>query len=289
MRADFQTFIGNNGSTIRAVTLTGGEDRLGITVGLERYYEEYQGGRPVEDLARRLDEEYQAARMSQDMAFSALGKWRRYESVKDGIIYRLVNYERNGELFCQAPFVQVCDLAVVFWLTAKTGETSWFTAMIGNECARKWGLDARELYGLAAENTPRLFPARIQGLKRVLEEISGERLGKECKEAPMEEPFSALAVEPPYVISNQAWNYGAATVLYRGVLKKLSDQVGRDLLLLPSSIHEFLALPWAPELSMKKLGEIVSHVNWTAVSKEEVLSDRVYRYRREKDRIEEAF
>ena len=289
MGADFQTLIENNGTAIRAVTLMGREDRSEITISLESYYEEYQSGRPEEDLAGRLDEEYQAARRNQDKVFSVLEEWRGYESVKDRIIYRLVNYERNGELFRQTPFVRVCDLAAVFWLTAEAGETSWFTAMIGNACARKWGLDARELYGLAAENTPRLFPARIQSLKRALEEISGKRLRKKCKEASMEEAFSALAVEPPYVISNQAWNYGAATVLYRGVLKKLSDQVGRDLFLLPSSINEFLALPRDPELSVERLGDIVNYVNRTEVSKREVLSDQVYRYRREKDQIEEAF
>ena len=211
------------------------------------------------------------------------------ESARDRIVYRLVNYERNKEWLCQAPFIRMCDLAVVFCLAGKADGVGRLTAMIRNEWAGKWGLDLKELYDLAAGNTPRLFPARIKSMREVMEGIAREHLGEEYKEEFMEELFSAPVVSPLYVISNEAGNWGGATVLYRGVLKGFSDQVGKDLILLPSSVHEFLIIPWEERLDVWELRDLVIHVNQSEVSEEDILSDQVYRYRRETDRIEQVF
>ena len=243
----------------------------------------------AEELARRLVEEYRAGRRAQSAVYSVFGGRGGYESVKDRIIYRLVSYERNRELLCQAPFVRVCDLAAVFCLAVKVEEAGWCSAVIGNEQVQEWGADVGELCGLAAENTPRLFPARIKSMREVMEGIAREHLGEEYREEFMEELFSSPVVSPLYVISNETGNWGAAAVLYRGVLKGFSDQVERDLILLPSSVHEFLVIPWEAELDMNELRDMVIHVNWAEVPEEDVLSDQVYRYRRETDRIEEAF
>ena len=292
LRVSRQNFTGNNGIVRRGLELSGGEEPVGIRVSLESCYEDYRNGGSVRELAVRVLKEYQAGRMVMDMAESMpgmAGGEGGCESVRDRIVYRLVSYERNKEWLCQTPFIRVCDLAVVFCLAGKTDGVGRLTAMIGNEWAGKWGLGLKELYDLAAENTPRLFPARIKSMREVMEGIAKERLGEEYQEEFMEELFSAPVVSPLYVISNEAGNWGAATVLYRGVLKRFSDQVGKDLILLPSSVHEFLIIPWEERLDMGELRDMVIHVNQSEVPEEEILSDQVYRYRRETDRIEQVF
>lgn len=292
LRVSRQNFTGNNGSVRRGLELSGGEEPVGIQVSLESCYEDYRNGGSVRELAVRVLKEYQAGRMVMDMAESMAGMAGGEggcESVRDRIVYRLVSYERNKEWLCQTPFIRVCDLAVVFCLAGKEDGIGRLTAMIGNEWAGKWGLGLKELYGLAAENTPRLFPARIKSMREVMEGIAREHLGEAYREEVVEELFSAPVVSPLYVISNEAGNWGAATVLYQGVLKGFSDQVGKDLILLPSSVHEFLIIPWEERLDMGELRDLVIHVNQSEVSEEEILSDQVYRYRRETDRIEEVF
>lgn len=284
-----QNFVGNNGSVRRVVVLAGSEDPFGIMVSLEKYYEEYRSGGLAEELARRLVEEYRAGRRAQSAVYSVFGGRGGYESVKDRIIYRLVSYERNRELLCQAPFVRVCDLAAVFCLAVKVEEAGWCSAVIGNEQVQEWGADVRELCGLAAENTPRLFPVQIESMGEVMKRIAGEHMGEDAGEEILGDLFSAPAVSPLYVMSNQTGHYGAAVILYRGVLKGFSDQVGSDLVLLPSSVHEVLAIPWEERLDLNELRDMVIHVNRAEVSEEDVLSDQVYRYRRETDRIEEVF
>lgn len=77
-------------------------------------------------------------------------------------------------------------------------------------------------------------------------------------------------------------------MLYEGELRKASDQLGGDLVILPSSIHEVLLAPWISKTDSRAMKEIVRRVNETEVPDEEQLSDHVYWYIRSEDRIEIA-
>lgn len=55
--------------------------------------------------------------------------------------------------------------------------------------------------------------------------------------------------------------------------------------MLPSSVHEVLIVPDNGEMEPKMLGEMVREVNKNEVERQEVLSDRVYSYDKEKHQI----
>ena len=55
--------------------------------------------------------------------------------------------------------------------------------------------------------------------------------------------------------------------------------------MLPSSVHEVLIVPDNGEMEPKMLGEMVREVNKNEVERQEVLSDRVYSYDKEKHKI----
>ena len=46
-----------------------------------------------------------------------------------------------------------------------------------------------------------------------------------------------------YVLTNKQAVHGAAVMLYEGELRKVSDRLGGDLAILPSSLHEVLLRP----------------------------------------------
>ena len=101
----------------------------------------------------------------------------------------------------------------------------------------------------------------------------------------LDELFSAPQTCPMYVMSNSVGIYGAAVVLYDGELRRLASALGRDLIILPSSVHEVLVIPYNEELVIRDLREMVRHVNESEVPEEEVLSDNVYRYNRDTDMV----
>ena len=77
---------------------------------------------------------------------------------------------------------------------------------------------------------------------------------------------------------------GAASMLFENELHELAENLGSDLYILPSSVHEVLAVSAASE-SPEELAEMVVQVNKEEVSLDERLSNQVYHYDRELRRV----
>ena len=73
--------------------------------------------------------------------------------------------------------------------------------------------------------------------------------------------------------------------MYPGVLREFAAKQERDLIILPSSVHEVILLPVQKEFDRDTLKQMVTDVNATQVDAQEVLSDGVYLYLRESDEV----
>lgn len=82
---------------------------------------------------------------------------------------------------------------------------------------------------------------------------------------------------PMYVITNDKGVNGATSILYKDELQKLSDKTNSDLYILPSSIHEVIAIP-ASMGEPNELAKMVKEVNFNEVQLDERLSNQVYHY-----------
>ena len=81
-----------------------------------------------------------------------------------------------------------------------------------------------------------------------------------------------------YVLTNMQRNYGAAVLLYPGLLEMIGEEWKENFYILPSSIHEVLLVPESKNPGLSELKEAVFSINRTEVTKEEFLSDTVYYY-----------
>ena len=90
---------------------------------------------------------------------------------------------------------------------------------------------------------------------------------------------------PMYVLSNQQKLFGAACMLYPGVLKEFAKKLQNDFFILPSSVHEIILVPAEKGTDKDTLREIVTDINRTQVAEDEVLADSVYYYNRDKEQI----
>ena len=146
-------------------------------------------------------------------------------------------------------------------------------------------MDVNTLYELAGINTPRLLPADIKSMAEVMKKIANEHMGSEWRDA----FFEGLSDEPKfmtqYVLTNCRGIKGAATVLYKGVLKTFADKIGNDLFILPSSVHEVILVPYEDSMNVAELGAIVKAINLSEVPDEDVLSDHVYLYSRKTEQV----
>lgn len=267
---------GNNGVGHTGMNITKNGEKVSPFIRLDDYYEFYmEGGVSVEVAAEEIYEAFTTAKAPGFGDISA-----EFEKVKDKIIYSLVDYGRNQETLKDVPYIPFCDLAVIFRLwVGNDGNGSW-SAMIRRDHMELWGVDTQTLYELAKANTPRLFPAEIKSMAQAMRELMGD--------GSWEGHMDELEDTPLYILSNRDGVKGAAAVLYEGVLETFAGQMGADLWILPSSIHEVLLMPCDESRDVEGLKEMVRFINQEEVPEEDILSNNVYRYSRGTGRVTAA-
>lgn len=265
----------NNGVMLRGITLMQDDSNISPTIYLNPYYDAYENGETtlgtvIEDVLDTY--ERNKVNRSIDMKFFLI-----YDIVKTRIIFKLVNTEKNHELLQDIPHIPFHDLSIVFQCLVSEERFGNASILIHNVHMQLWRVNARELYERALENTPRLQGYELTDMRSVLEEmkqLGGER-AEEIEEIEQEIPM--------YVLSNRTRIHGAACILYPDILKDFAYVVGKDLYVLPSSVHEVILLPADGTQDSGQLEEMVREINRTQVEEEEVLSDSVYYYRRKDD------
>lgn len=276
-----QEIEGSNKTVRTGVSIRENSASEAVVVYLDDYYECFrEGDMTIQEAAEEIYRETHIHKVS-ILQKTVL---ENFEEAKERIVYRLVDYGRNRELLKQIPYIPYCDLAVIFYLIVETDENGRMTALVRNQHMSIWKTDADTLYRLAADNTPRLLPPVLQSMADVMKGIA--RKQTEDKEEFMDN-FLRNAVRGPslYVLTNRDGTYGAAAVLYDGVLKRFAKEKESDLVILPSSQHEVLLMPCTEGTAPAKLQEMVREVNRTELSEEEVLSDSVYLYSRETNQV----
>lgn len=90
---------------------------------------------------------------------------------------------------------------------------------------------------------------------------------------------------PLLYVGNKEGHHGAGAIFNQGTWELICDVLGKDIYILPSSIHELIAVPADEDVEPKMLRALVEEVNGTELSEEEFLSNSVYIYRREERTI----
>ncbi len=119
----------------------------------------------------------------------------------------------------------------------------------------------------------------------VMKSIAQEQLGTDYREDFIDELMSSPDASPLYVLTNSSGICGACALLYPDQLKNFADMLESDLVILPSSIHEVLLVPYDDHISFDELAHMVSHINRAEVPVEDRLSDQVYLYSRALDQV----
>lgn len=90
---------------------------------------------------------------------------------------------------------------------------------------------------------------------------------------------------PMYVLTNNYKLHGAGTILYKNLLKKIAEVWECDICIIPSSVDEVILMPAYVTENYAEMCKIVRDINQTQLLPEEILSDKVYLFVREKGKI----
>jgi len=204
-------------------------------------------------------------------------------------LYKFIHRESNADLLKDIPFIKWNDLAVVFYYALEDERFGQASITIRNSHLAMWGIDKEILYENAKSNMLRLKPEEILPIKQLICEFldRNEKRGISRQEMNLPEDCDA-AIEADsmiYVLSNRDRVFGAAALLYAGALKKLTKRLNKNLIILPSSVHEVLLVPDDGVTKKDFFKNMVKEVNDSQVDPEERLSYNVYYYDRFSEEI----
>lgn len=259
----------NNGIIYKGLHIRAEQESVSPSIYLDDYYAYYLRGESLEAIIRRIREEYVWA---MEKVASYHINLSRFEYIKDRVIYRLVNYEKNKEILEDCPFIRLYDLAVTFRWVAHSDEIGVSTALITKQELELWNISLHELLLTAQNNTRRLFPPRIVDLNHLL-----QQMGKDISE------FEDSV--PMYVMTNEQQINGATVLIYDNVIQEFACQKNTSLYILPSSIHEIILIPAEEFGDPSGLRALVREANHSIVSLGDILSDSVYFYDLERKKI----
>ena len=174
---------------------------------------------------------------------------------------KIVNKNLCKEILANKVSRDFLDLAIYYYIEFEAYSIIK-SVLVTTELADWLGVTEENLYTAAINNIK--GDEVIQKLGNVLEMLgvdTEEKIGKE---------LSVL------VISNKNGINGAAQILNPDTMEQLSKKIG-SCYLIPSSIHEWLAVP-LDVVSYNQLNTTINEVNQTILKKEEILSDHCYFY-----------
>lgn len=267
-----QEIYKNNGLKLDGLTISNNRSNISPTIFINYYYENRNYFPDFDAICKDILLTYEHNKSSENINVDF---FTDYEQVKDRLAYRIVNYEKNKELLQTVPHIRYLDLAIVFYCLLKISEKGNATILIHSRHLKLWHITAAQLHEQTSETTPALLPYTFRSMSTVLSEIFND--GKLIH---LDVDQTASSFSPMYVLTNSEKLYGASCMLYPHLLEQISEKLNADLLILPSSIHEIIILPAINRAQSEELAELVTDINQTELTTDEVLSNHIYYYSR---------
>lgn len=199
------------------------------------------------------------------------------DSSKDKIYMTIINTEANRQMLEKVPHREVNDTSVIYRLMISSDERGIGSTVITDDLAKNLELSEEELFKIAAENTPKMFPPVVKPMSQVIFGILTEDGGMPKDVAEQVVDGMKGENEMMWIITNNKGVSGAVNMIFEKNLFELSKGLNDDLYILPSSIHEVIAVPSSLGDPVE-LAEMVQQVNMDVVDVSERLSNQVYHY-----------
>ena len=311
-----QNIIKNNNVRMRAISIVRNSDKATPNIYLRGYYNECKNGRTIKSISEEIFDIYMAG--SEGFISNIdLNDLNDFEKIKDKIFYKLINYDMNKEFLKNVPYIRFLDLAIVFFIMVSCGQDGQAIAGVKNNNLSDWEIGLTEIRNIAFNNTWKQFPPVIKKMEDIVSEMIidsilddsgyedvdcdededggyisentkyGEYTYEEVQDMVREEVGKIKLDEDMnmYVMTNSLRSNGAACITYPGVIREFAEKVQKDVYIIPSSVHEVILIP-GTDWNRGEIDDLIHEVNKTQLDPVEILSNHVYVYRLDANRIE---
>ena len=280
--AEIQTTQKNNGVLLDSLIIRKPDDMVCPNIYLGPFYDEYRNGASVGKVVSDILDAYMAAEPARQIEADEL---INHDVICRNVVYRLINYDCNSGLLDGIPHEQFLDLALIYYVLVHIDGIGEGAVMVRNDFLDYYSLTGAQLRESAYRNTHRLLPSDFLKITDLLREYGEKSGAKSYSDIALEEDSEAA---PLYVLTNKSRQFGAYYMTDMELLSGIAARLNTDLYILPSSVHECMVVPADMWDEPETLSSMVREINHSHVSKDEFLSDTVYRFINEEKRMKIA-
>ncbi|MBR2820255.1 MAG: hypothetical protein IKD91_00075 [Clostridiales bacterium] len=234
---------------------------------LNAFFEDYEDGKPFDEVMDSIADVIQMEAPEQMKNMSWL---LDYDQAKEHLFIRVSNAETNQDLLDKAPHKVVDDLVITCHIAVDQGPNGMASTIVNNDLLEHFGIDEKQLFADAMEKSPEVMPVKMDTMLNVISGMMPEAVSEDMM---MDQDFPGSQM---MIVSNTAMVNGAAAIFYPGVMDEISEKLGGDFVMLPSSTNEVIIVPDMGDY--KNLESMVKDINSSCVDPKEQLSDHVYHY-----------
>ena len=285
-----QTVTKNNGVKRTAFIIMREDKNVHPSIYIDNFYDLFLNGETYENIINKIMKFEQKEGLNTNFN---VNDFLDYEKIKGNLYYRIINYHENITMLKNMPHKKYLDLARVYYVVVESPEIGMGSILINKEYTRVWGVTEDEIDRVAKINTEIKMQPTVRNINEMVKKnlmylfeqaVADGEIPADLKMPNMDKYMGEL---PMYVVTNRQYYYGASVLMYAGFLKAVSEVMKDNLIIFPSSVHEFIFMKFetAFQCDYKTLKGIVEHVNAEVVDPEEYLSNNVYLYDRQKNEL----
>jgi hypothetical protein len=255
----------NNGCKYDCLTIEGMNNKITPVIYLKKYFNDYNMGKSLTDIITEI-----SIHINKNINMNVSEQIIDWSSACSKVYPKIVNSEMNQEYLTRIPHTDMLDLSIVYYIRLDGYDYKHVTTIVKDEILKLWGITVEELHRQSMKNLNDNCDVSFQNIESALMECA-DKAGVDMDiDSNMLEKCSDV-----FVLTTSEGIGGASYMANDEVLRTISGILGCDLIILPSSINELIILR-DDSFDITYLKAVVSEVNKTAVSPEEVLSDQVY-------------
>lgn len=276
----------NNDTKLQALSIVKKGKDTGCNIYLDYLLPQYQQGKSIDDIVKWIagfaERETKTVEINARLLKETMSN---YSFIRENMTIRLINWEKNRKYLKGKLCFKYLDFAIAVYTILSQEEETVGTVAVPEEYYKHWNVSKGTLLNDIITEMVQRFPPEINSLSNFLINYMTEAgLPDEADKLKNIKEFNSNT----YILTNKMGLHGATAILYPDVLYGLAEKTGADeLILLPSSIHEFIIIPKTKgmDISREYLRNITRSANNGYVSKEDFLSNNIYLYKKQADGI----
>ena len=246
---------------------------------LETLYKEFQVG-GWERIHYCVNENIKLARINEGNDV-----WKRtsdYNAIKESLIIRPINYPNNKYELKEAIYKMYGDVALVLYvLLYDNKEMGLGTTKLAKKIFEGWNKDLQEVWDAALVNTYMTAPPRMYMDYKDAINPPYQRGAFMA----MNSDMSKISMFQIPTITTTKQRNGAIAMFYPGVQEKIFEMVGGDYYVAFTSVDD-VKIHVAGSIKPRSVLQNLKQVNKQFNTKEDVLSNKVFKYSGEKGKLE---